>query len=239
MSSKKSKKSSQKSQLTDTTNDSQTIEEPIPEPQPEKPPDIRTISITISSFRNILPLYPTSDIKVDLKYLNRDLGETKPIPVTDEENLPISESFEINIDVDSVQQIDQLASNPVFITAIQSSGAFDEGLYEQLQVSKDVQEQPEQVESLFSLYEAFTGDKPAVQITEGKKKKKGVLNRFICLYFSENVLQKNQRSPLEASHVQNQRPVKSPNNPSPLRVPLNQEVKTYLTQLSQKSMECA
>lgn len=202
MSFKKSKKSSQKSQLTDTTNDSQTIEEPIPEP--EKPPDIRTITVTISSFRNILPLYPTSDIKVELKYLNKDLGETKPIPVTDEENLPISESFEINIDVGSVQQIDQLASNPVFITAIQTSGAFDEGLYEQLQVSKDVQEQPEQVESLFSLYEAFTGDKPAVQMTEGKKKKKGLLNRFICLYFSENVLQKNQRSLHEAKASQNQ-----------------------------------
>lgn len=199
-----SKKSKILSSQTDITNESQTIEEPVLEPQPEKPPDIRTITITINSFRNILPLYPTSDIKAELKYLNTDLGETKSIPVTDEENLPVTETFEINIDVDSVQQIDQLASNPVFITATQSSGAFDESLYEQLQVSRDVQEQPEQVESLFSLYEAFTEEKPAVQITEGKKKKKGLLNLFICLYLSENVLQTNQRNLLEASHVQNQ-----------------------------------
>lgn len=141
----------------------------------ENPPEIRTIVITINDFRKIMPLFPISDIKASLKYLDVVIGETQPVPVTDDENIAVSESFEINIDMNSPKQLDQLASNPVFVSAIQSSGSLDPALYEQLQKTKELKDAipVEEVDSLFSLYEAFTGEKPAVTIEERKKKKTG------------------------------------------------------------------
>ncbi|KAH1013602.1 hypothetical protein HUJ04_002576 [Dendroctonus ponderosae] len=140
----------------------------------ENPPDMRTIVITINEFRKIMPLFPISDIKASLKYLEVDIGETQPVPVTDDENIPVLDTFEINVDMNSPKQLDQLASNPIFVSVIQSSGSLDPALYEQLQEAKEAKDAiaVEEVDSLFSLYEAFTGEKPAVQIEERKKKKK-------------------------------------------------------------------
>ncbi|XP_050306954.1 cilia- and flagella-associated protein 70 [Anthonomus grandis grandis] len=153
-------------------------QESTPEVVLEKPDDLRTIVVKINGFKNILPLYPVSDVKASITYLERELGDTQLIPVTDDNELLINESFEFTIDVQNNKQLDQLASYPVFITTMQSSGSLDSELYERLQKNQEVQDDKpktqEEIESLFSIYEAFTGERPSVQIPEiGSKKKKG------------------------------------------------------------------
>ncbi|KAL1490648.1 hypothetical protein ABEB36_013308 [Hypothenemus hampei] len=135
---------------------------------PEK--DLRTVVITVVSFKNILPLYPTSDVKVSLKYLGKELGETQPVVVTDDENLQVNQQFEIVLDVNSTKELDLLCSNPVYITALQTSGSLDFGLYERLQETQPTVVQ--EVESLYSMYEAFTGEQVSVRPLHRKKKDK-------------------------------------------------------------------
>lgn len=152
--------------------DKSSVEQSDPVPEiPENPPDIRTVSISVNYFRNVLPLFPVSDVRVNLKYLGRDVGESEPTPVCDEK-LIVNKTFEIAIDVNSSKELDAMASNAIFITAVQSSGAVAPELYEQLQESEEAKPQ-ETLDSLFSMYEAFNGEKPTVELVDAKKKKKG------------------------------------------------------------------
>lgn len=87
----------------------------IPEipPEPEIPPDIRTIKITLEGFRNLVPLYPMSDVSVQVNYLDRSLGESSKAPVTDEKVTLLQHTFILECNVNSPEEIDQLISNPV------------------------------------------------------------------------------------------------------------------------------
>ncbi|CAG9764617.1 unnamed protein product [Ceutorhynchus assimilis] len=132
----------------------------------------RTIVIKLNSLRNIVPLYRISDVKVQLKYLDKHLGETRPMPVVDNE-LPLNDSFELLIDLESTKQLDLLASNPVFITVLQLTGTQDPSKYEYLQISaQGAKATSAEIDSLFRLYEAFNGERPPVQLCELKKRKK-------------------------------------------------------------------
>ncbi|XP_076271395.1 cilia- and flagella-associated protein 70-like [Rhynchophorus ferrugineus] len=131
---------------------------------------IKTIVITIESYKNLTPLYPVSDIKAQLKYLESDVGETSLTPVVVDEYLKVNETFQLQVDTSSIKDVDMLASNPIFLTTFQSSGTLDASLYEQLK-EVDATKPETDVISLFSMYEAFTGEK--VQIDDIKEKTKG------------------------------------------------------------------
>ncbi|CAG9768409.1 unnamed protein product [Ceutorhynchus assimilis] len=142
--------------------------------------DERTIIITVNSFKNIKPTYPISDIKVHLKYLNQDLGESRPVRVVSDEKLPleVGDSVELLIDIDSMKQLDLLASNPVFITAFQLTGAVEPDMYSYLQKSEEESKVSLcDIDSLFSMYEMCEErepqEKPKVQLPHTKTKKKG------------------------------------------------------------------
>lgn len=56
---------------------------------------------------------PSSDIKTEIKFVDHVIGETALIPITDEMNLPIKQSFEFECDINNSKEIDKLISNPV------------------------------------------------------------------------------------------------------------------------------
>ncbi|XP_030751162.1 cilia- and flagella-associated protein 70-like [Sitophilus oryzae] len=140
------------------------------EPRPANLEDIKTILITIESYKNLTPIYPVSDIKSSLKYLNEDLGETNLVPVTDDENVTVMQSFELRIDVNSPKDVDLLASNPIFLTATQFSGTFDSSLYEQLKPVETIVSDGD-VESLFSAYEEVPEQKEESAVKKAVAKK--------------------------------------------------------------------
>lgn len=57
--------------------------------------------------------FPISDVSVAAKYLDKDLGESQKVPVTDDEVLVAPHQFVLECDFNSSNEIDQIISNPV------------------------------------------------------------------------------------------------------------------------------
>ncbi|XP_060517008.1 cilia- and flagella-associated protein 70-like [Cylas formicarius] len=114
----------------------------------------KAILIKLETYKCITPLYPVTNVKTTLKYLDTVIGETRPVLLTDDENCLVDETFEIEFDSNSVRELDLLASNPIMLTVMQSIGTMEASVLEQLK-EMPVREKP--TDSLFSLYEMFTG----------------------------------------------------------------------------------
>ncbi|XP_023311235.1 cilia- and flagella-associated protein 70-like, partial [Anoplophora glabripennis] len=125
-----------------------------------KEKDMRTVTITLDYYQNIIPLHPTADIQTRCKYLDRNLGETSLLPITDEPTLPINETFTFKININCKKDSDHLISSPALLTVLQFAGTCDPGLYEQLQLCENTKHvgSAKSFESIVSIYEALTGD---------------------------------------------------------------------------------
>ncbi|VEN60649.1 unnamed protein product [Callosobruchus maculatus] len=165
----KEKPKSQQSQLLETASKA---EEPEIKVEEVKIPDYRTITITLEHYQDVAGLYAVSDISTKCTY-REDLGGSDPIPITDEERIPIDYSASFQIDVNNMKELDHLISNPATLTVSQISGSFDPQLYEQLVTNEEVLQTPtKSYDSVVSIYEAITGQKVDVGSARGSSRGK-------------------------------------------------------------------
>ncbi|CAG9823002.1 unnamed protein product [Phaedon cochleariae] len=178
--SKRSKKETEIDQSATTDVDVTEQNEDIEETHESLQREPRTININLESYQNIIGFFPIADIQTHCSYCDTIIGSSTTIPVTDDEFLPINESFSFEVDINSPREIDQLISSPAILTVFQEKGTFNPDIYQQLQINEAViATSTKSFDSIVSLYEAFTDHKidsklldPKSESRTGRKAKK-------------------------------------------------------------------
>lgn len=139
----------------------------------------RKITITLQAYQQIETFFPICDIQTQFIYNNEDIGSSPPIPITDNEVLPIDYSFHFIVDIASTEQLDKLISSPGLLKVILTPGAFDREIYEQLVLNPEfTSTKPKSLESVISVYEAFNEDKRESVLPESRRStRKSILKK--------------------------------------------------------------
>nr|XP_023017601.1 cilia- and flagella-associated protein 70-like isoform X1 [Leptinotarsa decemlineata] len=119
---------------------------------------IGPIKIILECYQSVVGFFQISSIQTKCSFLEKVIGETAWIPVSDDEFLDIDETFYLDVDINSVKHLNRLISSPVVVSVYQMMEAYDPNLQDQLQNSIRVSSITSKVfegfrESIISVYE--------------------------------------------------------------------------------------
>lgn len=58
-------------------------------------------------------MFPLTDISIEVFFCNVSIGKSDKVPITDQEIIPAEHEFNVSFNLNSVQEVDDLISNPL------------------------------------------------------------------------------------------------------------------------------